>query len=181
MARRYQLTATGYDAFNADGSLLVSVPYDPEQQGFTPFADAAAATAHAEAYLAALDAPPAPPTPATLQEAQELKAAELVAACDAEQFGGITSSAAGSPHFYTSDARDQSLLTAAVVIGKDRSWVVRDTPGGAPYGLEHTLAQLRTLGEDIGTLVDTAIGKKYYLLAQVAAATTIEEVAAIGW
>lgn len=109
-------------------------------------------------------------------------------ACAAQIVAGFTSDALGAVHTYPNDSTDQANLTAsvlaAVLAGSDESWTTpfkcTDSAGVTAYRA-HTAAQIKTVGVAGMTWTNTALAKKDALQAQIEAATTAEEVAAVAW
>ena len=122
---------------------------------------------------------------ATLQARQ---ASALRASCAASITGGYPSAALGAPHSYPCNPIDQSNMiasvTASLLPGLAADWTTpfwcADASGGWVFH-PHTAAQIQQAGQDGKAAVVAAQGRLAGLLAQVTAATTAEQVAAVIW
>ncbi len=127
-------------------------------------------------------------TPVALATAQAAQAQVLDQACAAAIVSGFTSSALGSAYTYPSGTLDQQNLTASVLAsmlpGVAAGWT---TPFWCANGegvwawTNHTAAQIQQVGTDAKTAILALQSQNATLQAQVAAATTVDAVAAITW
>lgn len=122
-----------------------------------------------------------------LDVAQSNKFAELNAACQSSCYSGFDSDALGEVHRYGSDAQDQANLVASVVDSKldnPDGWVTAFKCAG-PDGIRnykmHTAAQIQKVGKDGKAAITGCLLMNEILIAQVRAAMTVEEIAAIHW
>lgn len=123
--------------------------------------------------------PPAP-APPTLDQLKADKIAEINAACRAEIVGGFVSQALGSPYTYDSQEEDQLNLIGAAGLGVDIPYRCADAAGIKAFR-QHTAAQLRQVATDGAMVKLGALQKAANLKAQVAAAVTEADVAAVVW
>jgi hypothetical protein len=127
-------------------------------------------------------------TPVTLAAAQASQAQTLNSACANAITAGFTSSALGSAYTYPSGVTDQQNLTASILAsllpGLAEGWT---TPfwcansSGVWAWTNHTAAQIQQVGTDAKTAILALQSQNATLQAQVAAATTVDAVAAITW
>jgi hypothetical protein len=131
---------------------------------------------------AAVNAVVAAHNPSILPDVQAAKIAEIETAYDNALSAGFTSSATGTPLEYDyrpSDRADFQKFTLTVALG------VATFP--VPIGLKdnsvvnHTQEQYLQLLRDIQALEWSLKERKRQLVAQVLAATTVEQVNAISW
>lgn len=124
-----------------------------------------------------------PPSGDALAQLKAAKMAELNALCTDTIHSGFSSSALGLPHRYSSQAQDQTNLLGAERMAQllgTIPYVCTDGEGVKTARL-HTLAQIQQVMIDGGTRMRSLIDEFHELEAQVAAATTAAEVAAIAW
>lgn len=127
-------------------------------------------------------------TPVALATAQASQSAAITSACAAAIVSGFTSSALGSAYTYPSAVTDQQNLAASVLAS-----VLPNVPEGwtTPFWCanssgvwawtNHTAAQIQQVGTDAKTAILALQSKNATLQAQIAAAETVDAVAAITW
>lgn len=124
----------------------------------------------------------------TLECARTRKVVEMSQSCADAILAGFVSSALGSAYTYPAKANDQANLLGSVLrstypnIAADWStpfWCA-DTAGAWAFRM-HTAAQIQQVGEDAMLARLTCMGTNEQLAGQIAAAETIEDVAAIVW
>lgn len=123
-----------------------------------------------------------------LTQAQAARVSVVTQACAAAIVGGFASSALGAAHTYPSKMTDQQNLMASVldafmnaaVDGWTTPFWCEDASGAWAW-VPHTAAQIRQVGQDGKAAVLAAQSKAASLLAQIAAATTVDAVHAIAW
>lgn len=127
-------------------------------------------------------------TPVALASAQASQAQVLNNACATAITSGFTSSALGSAYTYPSGMTDQQNLTASVLASLLPSlaegwttpfWCANSS--GVWAWTNHTAAQIQQVGTDAKTAILASQSQNATLQAQVAAATTVDAVAAITW
>lgn len=156
-----------------DGTATVGAP-DPATRTVPAVANLRALTA---AELAA-----------TLSSAQAAKLAEVTAACGAAILAGYTSAALGILHTYPAKDTDQANMTASVVAsllpGLPADWTTPFWCADASLTwafVPHTAAQIQQAGQDGKTAILAAQARLADLKAQIAAATTADQVNALSW
>lgn len=128
----------------------------------------------------------------TLDELKTSKLSSINTLCEAAIVGGFTSSALGSEHVYQSDRDDQINLMGLVTAGADdllKCGVVTTVIEEDGTEIEtitwewkqHTAAQLKAVFDDGALFKKQQLIKANTLKAQVAAATTAEELDGIVW
>jgi hypothetical protein len=124
----------------------------------------------------------------TLDAARARKVVELSQACAGAILAGFVSLALGAAYTYPAKANDQANLLGSVLrstypnIAADWStpfWCA-DTDGAWEFRM-HSAAQIQQVGEDAMLARLTCMGTNEQLAGQIAAAETIEDVAAIVW
>ena len=139
--------------------------------------------------LVADDDPRVPkPQALTFADVQAAKIAFLTASCAAQIVGGYQSSALGSVHTYPGKPTDQinmlGSVTASLLPGLATDWQTpfwcADEAGAWSFQM-HTAAQIQAAGADGKAAVATAQTKLATLSAQVAAATSPEDLTTIVW
>jgi hypothetical protein len=128
--------------------------------------------------------------PVSLAQAQASQAQALNAACANAIISGFTSSALGSAYTYPSGVVDQQNLTASVLASMLPNaagagwttpfWCATGTPAVWAW-TNHTAAQIQQVGSDAKAAILALQSQNATLQAQVAAATTVDAVAAITW
>jgi len=124
----------------------------------------------------------------TLAEAQAMQTKKISDACSAYIYAGFSSSALGSSYHYPAQDKDQQNLTASVLDSTlpdlPAGWVTpfwcQDAAGEWAFR-SHTAAQIQQVGRDGKTRILAAMAQNVSLTAQVAAAATVEAVAAVVW
>lgn len=124
----------------------------------------------------------------SLSDLKTQKINELTSLCGQSIVSGFTSSALGSDYHYPSKQTDQQNLTASVLASMlpsvTSSWSTpfwcEDSNGNWAF-VDHTAAQIQTVGEDAKTAILTCQSKLEQLKAQVNSATTKTAVNAISW
>lgn len=109
---------------------------------------------------------------------------EINRACEAQIVAGFTSATLGEIYHYQSDRDDQLNLIGLVSAGSGDILKCADDADGAPGEWEyrpHTIDQLRQVLSDGKDYKKQLLIKAAQLKAQIAAATTPEEVEAITW
>lgn len=132
--------------------------------------------------------PPAPTAAQLVAEAQATQIARVTSACAAKIVAGFQSSALGVPCAYPSTLIDQQNLAASVLDsllpGLPADWATpfwcADSVGVWSYA-SHTAAQIQQVGRDGKAAIVAAIQRKAGLVAQIEAASTVEEVRSIAW
>lgn len=126
--------------------------------------------------------------PRTLDDLKAEKSGALDLACREQILAGYESSALGSPHHYPAKDRDQSNMVASVTSSMypnlPADWMTPfwcSDSGGTWAYLPHTAAQIQQAGADGKAAILAALSKNAVLQAQLAAATTVEEVEAVRW
>lgn len=114
--------------------------------------------------------------PPTLEEAKVLKLAELATARYREETGGII---AGGVTIAT-DRESQAMLTGAYVSLKQGLVQTVNWKGDNGWSAV-TLTEIEPIAQAVGQHVQACFTKESQLAAQVTAAATVEEVAAIAW
>lgn len=112
------------------------------------------------------------------------KIGEINTACEKEIVAGFKSDALGTSHNYQSEQIDQLNLIGVVTAGQDDYFKcgVEDADGNVVWNYEmHTIAQLQKVLQDGKAIAQGLLQKANTLKAQVANATTIDEVNAIQW
>lgn len=135
-----------------------------------------------------LVAKPAPTEAELLPGAKAAKIRELSNACRAQIEGGFDSAALGAVHHYPAGQQDQANLTASVTAslipnlpaGWTTAFWCADSSGVWAYA-EHTAAQIQQVGIDGKAAITAALQRNAQLRAQVEAATSLAEVAAVVW
>jgi hypothetical protein len=113
------------------------------------------------------------------------KIEELAAACNAACLGYFSSSALGSPHYYSSDSEAQTNFNGAVNLInagllQQEEWTCYDENWNR-LRIMHTKEKILQVFVDGSTYRSEQTSKYNTLLQQVNAATTEEEIAAITW
>ncbi len=123
-----------------------------------------------------------------LEMAATQKIAQLSAACEAHILAGFGSDALGEPHHYPFSERDQLNLHGAVLNAalnvQTPDWTTPLKCGDADEAwsyVMHTPAQTLAVNDDASAFRIAALMKNAQLAQCVAAATTIDEINAIGW
>lgn len=119
-----------------------------------------------------------------LEKEKKKKLLNINTLCEAAIVGGFTSSALGSVHVYQSDRDDQINLIGLVTAGADDllKCGVDDGNGNITWDWkQHTAAQLKAVFDDGALFKKQQLIKANTLKAQVAAATTAEELDGIVW
>jgi hypothetical protein len=104
-------------------------------------------------------------------------------ACTQQITGGFWSEAVGMRHFYDSELQDQLNLTGMILRGTDGFLPCADEAGTKVF-LEHTLAQLRQVGDEFTELKLQLLRKANALKAALAAARAagdLDALNAVAW
>lgn len=160
------------------------VLYDGVSQfaGEMPWLEGDRYLANRAAYLPLPPPPsePAPePAPPTLDELKAARRAALERSYADALSSGFNSSALGTPHRYDSDLASQIKLVGAVGAGVDGEYECADAATGQTVFPLHTVEQMRQVLQDGARAARGYKQQLRDLLAQVAAATTAEELAAV--
>lgn len=124
----------------------------------------------------------------TLEDVRNNKAREIDQACRSTILAGFDSDALGTTYHYPAKATDQSNLSGSVLASllpdTPADWVTpfwcADINGLWEFRL-HTAAQIQQVGRDAKAAILAAMGRNEVLQAQISAATSIEELEAVGW
>lgn len=116
------------------------------------------------------------------------KSRSILQACQLAIVSGFVSYALGKPYHYPSKVTDQQNLAASVLASYDPDnepdWTTpfwcSDAAGEWAFR-PHTAAQIRKVGRDAKTAIIAYQFKNEGLQADISAATTVEEIAAILW
>lgn len=116
------------------------------------------------------------------------KAFEIDAACEAAIIAGFASSALGAPHLYPAKQYDQLNLSGSVQKSTLPSalpdavypFMCADSAGVWEYRA-HSAVQIQQVGSDAYDAIMAKRQKSQVLQAQIAAATTVNELSAIVW
>lgn len=116
------------------------------------------------------------------------KSRSILQACQLAIVSGFVSYALGQPYHYPSKTLDQQNLAASVLASYDPDnapdWTTpfwcSDAAGEWAFR-PHTAAQIREVGRDAKTAIIAYQFKNEGLQADISAATTVEEIAAILW
>jgi len=164
---------TVFVAFTDSSETIIQTVFGVSQQG-SGWENTGEIDSTDARYLAFID--PA----STLPGAQSVQNALLSSSCAAAIVSGFQSSALGEPHTYPSTQNDQTNLIGSVAAGVPVTFWCEDSTGAWSYA-QHTADQIKQV------LIDAATARMAYsqklagYVAQVAAATTVEDVQAIVW
>lgn len=119
-----------------------------------------------------------------IENAKQDKKNELEKLCEQEIVSGFASSAIGSERWYKSEQTDQLNLIGAVSSGNDSFFKcgVKDNTGAIAWNWEmHTIAQLKSVLNDGGTVKIQLLQKLTELKNTVDQLLTIEQIKAVVW
>ncbi|NBF05301.1 hypothetical protein GV819_23715 [Pseudomonas sp. Fl5BN2] len=98
--------------------------------------------------------------------------------CELAITGGFWSSALGAPYLYNSQLDDQLNLTGVILAGLDTLYACRDEAGVKDFR-DHTLAQIRQVGDDFTAFKLQLLRKANQLKQQLDKALAAGDLAAI--
>lgn len=127
------------------------------------------------------------PNPERLEARRAARDAEMTAACATAITAGVVLEVTGEALFYPTGATDQANLTAVVtltLLGVPDGWAQELTcrgSAGAWARRPHTAEQVRAVGRAVVAHVDACRARLAQRRAELAAAVTGEEIAAVMW
>lgn len=122
-----------------------------------------------------------------LAKARSDKAGAMESACKAVILSGFKSSALGAEHHYPAKMTDQQNLASSVLASLlpiPPDWVTpfwcADSADVWEFRL-HTAAQIQQVGQDAKAAILAAMGRNEQLQAEIASATTLDQLEEITW
>ena len=120
------------------------------------------------------------PTPVPLDIYKNNQRGKISSACSSTITGGFQSSALGAAHTYPSDSTTQGNVDRIAISGAGGSVWCGDSSNIWSFA-QHTAAQVSQVQKDMVAFIQTQQTKYSTLVAQITAATTVEQVEAVNW